>query len=243
MNIGFYRWKETDESTKARIMRRAEADIDSIMETVKPIIDRVKRDGDDALIDYAKQFDKADISSLKVTNEEFETARKTLDPAVKTAIDHCAGNVRKFHQAQMERVEKDREWMVEIEAGVFAGEKVTPISSVGLYVPGGKNQYPSAVYMLAIPAMLAGVTDIIITTPPRADGTIGNALLYAAEISGVTNVYKTGGAQAIAAMAYGTQTIPAVKKVLGPGSPYVAAAKQLLGGVIDPNMAQILLRF
>lgn len=236
MDIGFYRWNETDKDTRTRIMRRAEADIESIIETVRPIIERVKNEGDAALYAYAKQFDKAALKNLKVSEEEFEEARKTLDPTVKSAIDHCAGNVRKFHQEQMNRMEREREWMVEIEAGVFAGEKITPISSAGLYVPGGKNQYPSAVYMLAIPAILAKVPKTYITTPPRSDGTIGNALLYAAEISGVTDIYKVGGAQAIAAQAYGTETIPAVKKVLGPGSPYVAAAKQLLGGVIDPGM-------
>lgn len=236
MDIGFYRWSETDEATKQRIMRRSEADIDAVIKQVQPIIERVRKEGDKALLDYARQFDNAEITDLRVSDQEFEEAGKTLDPTVKDAIDHCAGNVRKFHQAQMDRMEKDREWMVEIESGVFAGEKVTPISSVGLYVPGGKNQYPSAVYMLGIPATLAGVPDITMTTPARPDGKIGDALLYAAQISGIKNVYKTGGAQAIAALAYSTETISPVRKVLGPGSPYVAAAKQILGGVIDPGM-------
>ncbi len=236
MDIGFYRWSETDDVTKTRLMRRSEADIEAVMAQVQPIIERVKLEGDKALIDYAKQFDKADIKNLKVSEEEFAEARETLDPQVKEAIDHCAGNVRKFHVAQMERVEKEREWMVEIEAGVFAGEKITPITSVGLYVPGGKNQYPSAVYMLGIPATLAGVSKITMVTPPRPDGKIGDALLYAAEVSGIKNIYKAGGAQAIASLAYGTESIEPVKKVLGPGSPYVAAAKQILNGIIDPGM-------
>jgi histidinol dehydrogenase len=236
MNIGYYKWNETDKATKARIMRRSEADIDAVMAQVHPIIERVKMEGDQALIGYAKQFDKCDLTSLKVSEEEFAEARQTLDPEVKSAIDHCAGNVRKFHMAQMERVEKDREWMVEIEKGVWAGEKITPITSVGLYVPGGKNQYPSAVYMLGIPATLAGVNKIVMVTPPRSDGKIGDALLYAAEVSGIKDIYKVGGSQAIAALAYGTQSVPAVKKVLGPGSPYVAAAKQALSGIIDAGM-------
>lgn len=236
MDIGFYHWAEIDQATKERIMRRSEADIDAVIKDVQPIIEDVKARGDAALIDYAKKFDKCDLTSLKVTEEEFEEARQTLDPSVKAAIDHCAGNVRKFHEAQMERVEKDREWMVEIEKGVWAGEKITPITSVGLYVPGGKNQYPSAVYMLGIPATLAGVQNIAMVSPPRSNGKIGDALLYAAEVSGVKNVYKVGGAQAIAALTHGTENIPAVKKVLGPGSPYVAAAKQLLSGLIDPGM-------
>lgn len=236
MDIGFYRWAETDQGVKARVMRRSEADIDAVIEQIRPIIADVKARKDQALLDYAKKFDRCDLTSLKVSDEEFAQARKTLDPKVRAAIDHCAENVRKFHAEQMRRVEKDRQWMIEIEKGVFAGEKITPITSVGLYVPGGKNQYPSAVYMLGIPATLAGVQNIAMVTPPRADGRIGDALLYAAEISGIKNIYKVGGAQAIAALAFGTETVPAVKKVLGPGSPYVAAAKQVLSGFIDPGM-------
>ena len=216
MDIGFYRLSDIDNQTKIRLMRRAEADIDAVMAQVMPIIDDVRQNGDEALIKYAAKFDKADIETLKVSEEEFEQAVQTLDPKVKDAIDHCAGNVRKLHQEQMKRVENDREWMVEIEKGVFAGEKITPISSVGLYVPGGKNQYPSAVYMLGIPATLAGVENIAMVTPPQANGKIGDALLYAAQVSGIKDVYKVGGAQAIAALAYGTQSVPAVKKVLGP---------------------------
>lgn len=234
MKIGFYRWADTDDAAKARILRRSAADIADITDKVRAIIADVKARGDGALFEYAKKFDRAELTSLMVSAEEFDNAQRTLDPAIKRAIDRCAGNVRKFHEEQMKRVERD--WMVEIEPGVFAGEKVTPVSSVGLYVPGGKNQYPSAVYMLGIPAVIAGVPKIAMTTPPRPDGTIGNALLYAAKISGISHVYKAGGAQAIAALAFGTDSVPAVKKVLGPGSPWVAASKQLLGDIIDPGM-------
>lgn len=234
MKIGFYRWKDTDQASKARILRRSGADIDDVMDKVRPIIADVKARGDAALFDYARKFDKADLKSLRVSAEEFAEAERTLDVGVKRAIDRCTGNVKKFHEEQMKRVE--REWMVEVEPGVFAGEKVTPITSVGLYVPGGKNQYPSAVYMLGIPAVISGVKEIVMVTPPRADGTIGNALLYAAQVSGVTQIYKVGGAQAVAALAHGTESIPAVKKILGPGSPWVAAAKQILSADIDPGM-------
>lgn len=236
MDIGFYRWSKTDATTKERILKRSGTDIEAVIKDVQPIIERVKKERDAALLDYAKKFDKAELTSLKVSEEEFAEAAQSIDKSVKYAIDHCAGNIRKFHEEQMRRVEIEREWMVEIEAGVYAGEKVTPITSVGLYVPGGKNQYPSAVYMLGIPAVLAGVQNIAMVSPPRADGKIGDALLYAAQVSGIKNVYKVGGAQAIAALAFGTETISAVKKVLGPGSPYVAAAKQILSGVIDPGM-------
>lgn len=234
MKIGFYEWAKTDEATKVRLLRRAQADIDDISDKVRPILENVRLHGDEALLDYARRFDKADLSSLKVSPAEIQEAVAATSPALKAAIDHCITNVRRFHEEQMSRVES--RWMVEVEPGVFAGEQVTPITSVGLYVPGGKNLFPSSVYMLAIPAIVAKVPKIIMMSPPRADGKIAEALLYAAHQSGITEIYKAGGAAAIAAMAYGTKTIPAVRKLLGPCSIYGAAAKQLLNGVIDPGM-------
>jgi histidinol dehydrogenase len=126
--------------------------------------------------------------------------------------------------------------MVEVQPGVFAGEKITPVSSVGLYAPGGKNAFPSSVYMLGIPALIAGVSKVVLVTPPSMDGRISPAILYAAELSGISEVYKAGGAQAIAALAYGTETVPKVAKVLGPCSPFGAAAKMMLSHLIDPGM-------
>lgn len=234
MNIGFYKWSETDAATKRRLLERAQADIADVSAKVKPILDAVRERGDAALIEFAHNFDKAELQSLKVTDEEFAAARNSIDPEMKETLERCIGNVRKFHQEQMDRVEEP--WVVEIEPGVFAGEKVTPVTSVGLYVPGGKNLYPSSVYMLAVPAVVAKVPDIIICTPPRSDGSVSDVILVAAELSGIRNVYKVGGAQAIAAMAYGTQTIPKMHKVLGPCSPFGAAAKQMLGGLINPGM-------
>lgn len=234
MSIAYYRWNETDAATKARIMRRAQANIDDVVNAVTPIIADVKERGDAALRDYAAKFEKADIQSLKATPEEFEAAENALDDDIKSAIRHCAENIRKFHQEQMNRVEKP--WMVEIEPGVFAGEQVSAIESVGLYVPRGKGAFPSALYMLAIPAVIAGVKNIAVVSPPRPDGKTDDATLFTARLCGVENVYKAGGAQAIAALAYGTQTIPKVRKVLGPGSPYVAAAKRALSDILDPGM-------
>ncbi len=234
MNIAVYHWKDTDEATKARIMRRSQADIDDVIGTVLPIMADVKARGDAALIDYAKKFEKAELSSIKVSEEEFEQASKTLDPDVKAAIEKCAGNVRIFHEEQMKRVES--RWMVEIEPGVQAGEQVSAIESVGLYVPRGKGAFPSALYMLTIPAVIAGVENIAIVTPPTPDGSVDDASLFTAQLCGVKNVYKCGGAQAIAALAYGTQTVPKMRKVLGPGSPYVAAAKRVLSDILDPGM-------
>jgi len=232
--LQFFRWAEISADAKARVMKRSQETIENVTDIVRPIIEDVKKRGDTALIDYAKKFDGAELTSLKVTPAEFDAAEELVSPDVKAALDHCIRNVRTFHMMQMKRVEQ--EWMEEIEPGVFAGEKVTPIDSVGLYVPRGKNAFPSALYMLALPAKLAGVTKIAIVTPPLPDGSVDPACLYAAKLCGVTDIYKTGGAQAIAALAFGTQTIPKCVKVLGPGSAYVAAAKLLLSSVIDPGM-------
>jgi histidinol dehydrogenase len=232
--INFFKWQETPEATRQKLMRRAQADIESVASVVRPVIEDVRDHGDDALRRYAQKFDGADLKTIKATPDEFARAEKTLDENLKTAIKKCADNVRKFHDEQMRRVEKY--WMVDIEPGVRAGEQVSPIESVGLYVPRGKGAFPSTMYMLCIPAVIAGVQNIAVVTPPRADGSADDASLYTAKLCGVENVYKVGGAQAIAALAYGTETVPRVRKVLGPGSPYVQAAKQLLFGILDPGM-------
>lgn len=234
MDISFYTWSETDSETRARIMRRAQADIDAVCEQVAPIIEDVRVRGDDALREYAAKFERAQVGSIAATPAEFDAAEVTLDDDLKAAIQHCVLNVKKFHDAQMERVEKP--WMIEIEPGVWAGEQVNAIPSVGLYVPRGKGAFPSALYMLAIPAVIAGVEEIAVVTPPTPDGGVDAATLYTARLCGVEQVYKAGGAQGIAALAYGTETVPKVCKVLGPGSPYVAAAKRLLSDIMDPGM-------
>ncbi len=234
MTIALYRWNETDQETQARIMRRAQADIDAVCKIVEPIIEDVRVNGDAALRRYAKKFESAEIENIKATPEEFARAEENLDDDLKAAIKRCAANVDKFHVEQMKRVE-DR-WMVEIEPGVWAGEQVNAIDSVGLYVPRGKGAFPSALYMLALPAVIAGVKTIAVVTPPTADGSIDDATLYTAKLCGIENVYKCGGAQGIAALGYGTESVPQVKKVLGPGSPYVAAAKRILSDIMDPGM-------
>jgi len=234
MTIALYRWDQTDAKDKARIMRRAQANIDAVCAAVAPIIADVRVRGDEALRECAARFEKADIPNIKASKEEFDAAEAQLPEDLKAAIKHCAANVRKFHTEQMRRVE-DR-WMVEIEPGVWAGEQVSAIDSVGLYVPRGKGAFPSALYMLALPAVIAGVKTIAVVTPPTPEGGVDAATLYTARLCGVENVYKAGGAQGIAALAYGTQSVPQVKKVLGPGSPYVAAAKRLLSDIMDPGM-------
>ncbi len=234
MLIALYRWNETSQEIKGRIMRRAQADIDDVVRQVQPIIDDVHRNGDDALRRYALKFEGAEIDNIKASEDEFARAEANLDADLKAAIKKCAKNVEKFHVEQMQRVE-DR-WMVEIEPGVWAGEQVSAIDSVGLYIPRGKGAFPSALYMLALPAVIAGVPNIAVVTPPMADGSIDDATLYTARLCGVENVYKCGGAQGIAALGYGTESVPQVKKVLGPGSPYVAAAKRVLSDIMDPGM-------
>ncbi len=234
MRINYYYWPQITPSDKERLFKRSQQTIENVLDDVRPIIEDVRINGDKALISYARKFDGAELTSLKVTEEEFTEAENSLSPELKSALGHCIRNVKKLHQEQMNRTTQD--WMIEIEPGVFAGEKVTPVTSVGLYVPRGKNAYPSVMYMLCVPAVIAGVSEIAVVMPPDSNGKIDAAALYAAKLSGVHNIYKCGGAGAIAALAYGTETIPKVAKVIGPGSSYVAAAKLLLSSMIDTGM-------
>lgn len=235
MKINVWKLKDLEGAARTRIIRRAEADIQDVTEAVRPIIEDVRRRGDAALIDYAAKFDSADITHrLKATEADFDAAYKALAPDVVDAIRVCAENVRIHHQQQMDRVE--RQWLEEVRPGQFAGEKITAVPSAGLYVPRGKGAFPSVMYMLCTPAVIAGVKEIAVCTPPTPDGGIDAASLVAADMCGVRNIYKAGGAQAIAALAYGTATVPKVALVSGPGNPYVAAAKRLLADVLNPGM-------
>jgi histidinol dehydrogenase len=235
MNINLWKLGSLSKGEKAAILRRAETDIAAVAAVVMPIIEDVRTRGDEALRYYAEKLDGAAVKGgLKAADEDFAKAYQELDPQVTAAIRTCAEHVKIHHRQQMERVE--RQWMKEVKPGIFAGEKVTPIPSAGLYVPRGKGAFPSVMYMLCLPAVIAGVKTIAVCTPPTPEGGLDAASLVAADVCGVRSVYKAGGAQAIAALAYGTQTIPKVAQVNGPGSPYVAAAKRLLANVIDPGM-------
>lgn len=236
--IPIYTWAETPEHIRQRIFRRSEADISGLLAAVRSILEGVRAQGDKALLQYGGEFDGVQFSKgsqLRVSSAEFDTAEKRLDETLKSAIRLCVGNVRQLHEAQKNR--ESQRWMLEISPGVWAGEQINAISSVGLYVPRGKGDFPSVMYMLCTPAVVAGVSRVIVCTPPKPDGTIDDASLFAARLCGVHEVYKLGGAQAIAAMAYGTETVPKVVKLLGPGSPYVAAAKQLVQPVVDTGMS------
>jgi histidinol dehydrogenase len=221
-------------SQRVRLLRRAELHIDELTERVRPIIQEVRDHGDKALIELTARFDRVQLSPdrLRVNHDEIEQAHRILDPAVREAIEHAIRNVRTFHERQMPH----DQWLTEVEPGVMAGEKITPITSVGLYVPRGKGAFPSVMYMLATPASIAGVPRIVVCTPPGSDGTVDPASLVAADLCGVHEIYRIGGAQAIAALAYGTQAIKRVHKITGPGSGYVAAAKRLLYGTVDVGL-------
>ncbi len=231
MNINVYPWEQLSQEERSRLLRRSETDISSLSATVQPIIDDVQQRGDEALVEYARKFDGVTMTQdmLRVTEEEFQAAEARLDPKVTEAIEASVKNIRSYHEAQM----PESMWMKEIAPGVLAGEKTTPITSVGLYVPRGKGSFPSVMMMLSIPAVLAEVEKIVVCTPPTPEGAVDDASLVAARKCGVREIRKTGGAQAIAALAFGTESIPRVHKVIGPGNQYVSAAKRMLYGRID----------
>jgi len=232
--IHFYELERLDTTQRARLMRRAEIEIDDLIEYVRPIVRDVRDRGDEALIEYMARFDQVHLTpeTMRVSREEIARAHKTLDPQVYAALKHAIANVRTFHERQMPH----EQTFTQVAPGVMAGEKVTPISSVALCVPGKKGIFPSVMYMLAIPASIAGVPRIVACTAPDANGTIDPASLVAADLCGVHEIYRISGAQAIAALAYGTQSIPRVHKLTGPGNAYVSAAKRLLYGTVDVGL-------
>ena len=232
--IHFYALATLDDSQRKRLLRRAETQIDELTERVRPIVQAVRERGDEALIEFTARFDRVQLppEELRVGHDEIEQAHHALDPSVYAAIQHAIRNVRTFHERQMPH----EQWFTQVAPGVLAGEKITPITSVGLYVPRGKGAFPSVMYMLATPASIAGVPRIVVCTPPAPDGTVDPASLVAADLCGVHEIYRVGGAQAIAALAYGTATIGRVHKITGPGSGYVVAAKRLLYGTVDVGL-------
>ncbi len=219
---------------KAKIMRRAEQDISDLLPLAQQVTQRVCNEGDAAVVEYTRKFDAENFSAdlLRATPEDFEAARASLEPDVIAAIEAAHANIRDFHEEQM----PEPMWFKEVRPGIMAGEKVSPIASVGLYVPRGKGSFPSVMLMLATPAVVAGVPRVIVVTPPAPNGKADAASLVAAQVAGVDEVYAIGGMQAIAAVAYGTETIPKVDKVIGPGSSYVSAAKRLLYGTVDVGL-------
>ncbi len=232
--IHFYELSQLDSVQRTRLLRRAEVQIDELVERVRPILQAVQKQGDEALLEFTARFDGVQLAreQLRVGREEIERAHQQLDPALRQALEHAIHNIRTFHERQMPH----EQWFTQVAAGVMAGEKITPISSVGLYVPRGKGAFPSVMYMLATPASIARVPRIVVCTPPGPGGEVDPASLVAADLCGVHEIYRIGGAQAIAALAYGTGSIGRVYKITGPGSGYVAAAKRLLYGTVDVGL-------
>ena len=207
---------------------RAEADVEA---TVDAIIADVRARGDDALRDYARKFDHAEIGDLRVSQAEIDEAFASVEPEFVRTLQMAADNIRAFHRQQ---VHKDI--LFERAPGVLLGQKYTPIEKAGVYVPGGTAAYPSTVLMDVIPAKVAGVKQIVMTTPTGLDGKVNPAILAAAVTAGIDLIFKTGGAQAVAALAYGTQSIPAVDKIVGPGNIFVATAKRKVFGKVGIDM-------
>lgn len=207
------------------------AQTEEVDKTVLAIIQDVQRNGDAALKKYAATFDKAVLDSLLVSNEEWEGADRIVSDDFLQAIDVAQKQITNFHEEQLEE-----SWQIEPREGVTLGQQLTPMDRVGVYIPGGKAAYPSTVLMNVIPAKLAGVKDIVIATPPQPDGGVNPYVLAAAKIAGATSIFKMGGAQAIAALAYGTESVPKTDKIVGPGNAYVARAKKWVYGDVAIDM-------
>lgn len=233
-NVSFHDLSKLSATERDALMKRSETDLSGFVDKVGPIIEAVRRDGDAALLKFARDLDKADVApgGLKASEMEFDRAFEQVDEEVIAAIRFGIDNIRHFHEEQ----KPEAMWLKEMRPGAFAGDRFTPIRSVALYVPRGKGAFPSVTMMTAVPAAVAGVPDIAIVTPPSPDGSVDAATLVAARLAGVETVYKCGGAQAVAAVAYGTETVKKALKIVGPGSPWVVAAKRLLAGVIDPGL-------
>ena len=223
--VRFHDLSQLTPTERQALFKRTESDLGQIIASVRPIIDAVKKEGDLALVRFAGAFDNASLTPDSIQ------ALASVDTALIESIGFAAESVRRFHQGQMPESMR----MNEIRPGVFTGEKVVPIPSVACYVPRGKGSFPSVMLMTAIPAIVAGVPRVCVLTPPGPDGRVDEATLVAARKAGVEEIYKCGGAQAVAAAAYGTETVPKVDKIVGPGSPWVVAAKRLLADEIDPG--------
>lgn len=198
---------------------------------VAEIIENVRKNGDKALLEYSRKFDRAELTSLQVTKEEMEEALASVDPAFLEILREAAENIRRFHEKQ-----KRTSFLINEQPGVVMGQKIIPVDRAGLYVPGGTAAYPSTVLMDSIPAKIAGCPEVVIVTPPNKEGKVNPVILAAAFVAGVDRIFKVGGAQAIAALAYGTETIPRVDKIVGPGNAFVAEAKKQVFGRVSIDM-------
>jgi histidinol dehydrogenase len=224
-----------------RILPYSETNMDDIFARVTPktdvagivsqIIENVRSNGDSALYEYSERFDRVKLTALEVTEQELDAAVQSVDPKFLDILEKAAANIRKFHKCQVRN-----SFIINDTDGVVMGQKVIPMDCVGIYVPGGTAAYPSTVLMDSIPAKIAGCGQIVMVTPPGRDGTVNPAILAAAKIAGVDRIFKVGGAQAVAALAYGTQSVPKVDKIVGPGNAFVAEAKRQVFGQVAIDM-------
>ena len=203
----------------------------NVADAVSEIIKNVRAKGDEALFEYSRKFDRVELSSLEVTKEEIENALNLVEPEFIEILREAKENIYAFHSRQVRN-----SFLISEKEGVIIGQKVIPIEKVGLYVPGGTAAYPSSVLMNAIPAKIAGCDEIVMVTPPAKDGSVAPAILAAASVAGVDRIFKVGGAQAVAALAYGTESVPSVDKIVGPGNAYVAEAKKQVFGRVSIDM-------
>ncbi|MCQ2553246.1 MAG: histidinol dehydrogenase, partial [Clostridia bacterium] len=218
------------EVPNSEIFARAVAAV-NVEDIVTDIIANVRANGDKAIKEYTEKFDKAILTNIQVTPEEMQEALDSVEPKFLEVLEKAAANIRKFHECQ-----KRNSFIINDENGIVMGQKIIPMDKAGLYVPGGTAAYPSSVLMDSIPAKVAGCKDFVMVTPPNKEGKINPVILAAAHVAGVDRIFKVGGAQAIAALAYGTETIPKVDKIVGPGNAFVAEAKKQVYGTVSIDM-------
>ena len=216
--------------SKNDILERKDSGV-NVEDIVADIIANVRKNKDSAIFEYCRKFDKAELDALEVSAEEIEEAIASVDPEFLEILNKAAENIYAFHSRQVRN-----SFLINEKEGVVIGQKVIPIEKVGLYVPGGTAAYPSSVLMNAIPAKIAGCSEIVMVTPPTKDGKINPVILAAAKVAGITRIFKVGGAQAVAALAYGTESIPCVDKIVGPGNAFVAEAKKQVFGKVAIDM-------
>ncbi len=221
---------DTENISVSEILKREQTST-GVESIVADVIANVRKNGDAALKEYTKKFDKADLSSLEVTQEEIDEAFAQVDDKFIEIIKKAKENIYNFHKHQVKN-----SFVISELDGVILGQKVLPIEKVGVYVPGGTAPLPSTVLMTVVPAVIAGVSEIVMATPPNSEGKVNPAILATAKVAGVTRIFKVGGSQAIAALAYGTKSVPKVDKIVGPGNAFVAEAKKQVFGVVDIDM-------
>lgn len=224
----FKNLSEVSEAEMEKLFSR-ESGFTDVEETVSSVLSDVRKRGDAALKEYTKKFDRVELADFKVSEEEFARAFSCINSELIEHLKVAAANIRAFHEAQLPK----KIWFMELKPGVVLGQKVTPLEVVGAYVPGGRASYPSTVLMTVIPARVAGVEQVIVCTPPGTDGSVSPLTLVAAKVAGADAVFKLGGVQAVGAMAYGTETVPKVDKIVGPGNVFVTAAKMQVRDVAD----------